>query len=1155
MDLGTLFAKISLDSKDFSKGLDKTLSGLSAITTASGVASTALAGLFVAATAEGLRFAAQLEQLQMGFSTLLGSGSAADDFISSMQEFAARTPFQFEDVTQGARRLMAMGIAADDTLPLLSAIGDRVSAMGGGAFEIQRVITALGQMNAKTRVATQEINQLTEVGISGFGILAKELGKTVPEVIAMVEAREIDSATFLKAFMHTTSDEVGGMMERQATTLIGLVSTLKDRVSMGLADAAKPMIEPLKQAIPIVTDFVGNVIDAVGPLISGLGDVVGVVSQALSAFNALDTETQGAILALGTLATVAPAAITGLIAGIGGLVQAASGLIPVIEMVGTVTTFALSPTVILAFTAAAVMGFGVVSAAAEEMWGAVTRPGETAMDTLDRLGTNVMSVLGPAFDYVAKAASEFTGGFSVASMETQVSFERLAKGAMQVVDQVLTLISVMTGTDLGAAKWATLGEWVGKAALTLMDIGGNIGGAVLSWVMATTSALGPLVVSVGEFVDGLLGLITGTYDAGTAFDKMMNGFVGALASAFNAVVAIVGGTVAIILDLLAGAMKLVPGVDSAGMEAGATQIRDFMAGFSTDLMTGIAGQLGQDVSAFVGGFNMETDAAANTVGTFNMETDAATASMQGYRNSLDDLVGVLSEATGKAKKTKGSTEKKDKEPPKPEIHIDPEFTRLMGSFGDLTPWAGALKGLGIDLQALRGTLMDETMGGRIDLSPEALKQFDAALAKATAALAEFQITVPTKKNPSSTKGIDGGEGLGGKFSKTVDFDAMKEGLVDSVEAMKDFKNSIRDKLIGGLGKLETLINSTVSGFQSGGVWGALIAALVELLISSKQMADISATLDRAFGQIADTLGILLEGVHLVVGNALLLVAQLVGAFAPVLQFVSDIFAGISPLFIVLGVIISTFSAVLEALFSPLDVISGLLQYVFMFLFEVMRFIAQIILSVVWGLQTLWNGMISVVAGIFEGLNKVFGGLDEFISKINSLKVDADETATALNDLTNMTYAGALAQAEQNVTVQDTTESLDAMNAALINVPSGYKVALARFGAMAAGLGGVFGSYGISDIQIPAMASGGVTLGPTLALVGEAGPEAVIPLDRLSQMMRGGGGAGVVITGNIYVTAPDPEAFLTELERIGKRRAANTRGNPMAIQTPFAGVRR
>ena len=66
---------------------------------------------------------------------------------------------------------------------------------------------------------------------------------------------------------------------------------------------------------------------------------------------------------------------------------------------------------------------------------------------------------------------------------------------------------------------------------------------------------------------------------------------------------------------------------------------------------------------------------------------------------------------------------------------------------------------------------------------------------------------------------------------------------------------------------------------------------------------------------------------------------------------------------------------------------------------------------------------------------------------------------------------------------------------------------------------------------PAMAHGGIVTRPTLALVGESGPEAVVPLSR-------GGGIGTTV--NIVINALDPRSAadavvqaLTQLERTGR----------------------
>jgi SLT domain-containing protein len=71
------------------------------------------------------------------------------------------------------------------------------------------------------------------------------------------------------------------------------------------------------------------------------------------------------------------------------------------------------------------------------------------------------------------------------------------------------------------------------------------------------------------------------------------------------------------------------------------------------------------------------------------------------------------------------------------------------------------------------------------------------------------------------------------------------------------------------------------------------------------------------------------------------------------------------------------------------------------------------------------------------------------------------------------------------------------------------------------LGGESGNGGANPagLDYKAMASGGVVTSPTFALIGEAGPEAVIPLDKM-----GGMGGGVTIN----VNGGDPNAVVQAL---------------------------
>ena len=67
----------------------------------------------------------------------------------------------------------------------------------------------------------------------------------------------------------------------------------------------------------------------------------------------------------------------------------------------------------------------------------------------------------------------------------------------------------------------------------------------------------------------------------------------------------------------------------------------------------------------------------------------------------------------------------------------------------------------------------------------------------------------------------------------------------------------------------------------------------------------------------------------------------------------------------------------------------------------------------------------------------------------------------------------------------------------------------------------FGS--IPDVNLPRLAEGGIVTSPTLALIGERGPEAVIPLNRAGGM---GGGANITVN----VQGADPNAVVAALQR-------------------------
>ena len=177
-----------------------------------------------------IKLAADFEQTNMAFTQMLGSAEKATAYLGKLRAFAEKTPFEFEDVTRGARRLMAFGFEANNVIPIMRRVGDAVSAMGGSAEQINRVVTALGQMRAKQKVSAEEMNQLSEAMIPAWEILAKRIGVSVPEAMKMAEKGTLDASKAIDGIIEGMGQKFDGMMAKQATTTAGRVSNLMDQL-------------------------------------------------------------------------------------------------------------------------------------------------------------------------------------------------------------------------------------------------------------------------------------------------------------------------------------------------------------------------------------------------------------------------------------------------------------------------------------------------------------------------------------------------------------------------------------------------------------------------------------------------------------------------------------------------------------------------------------------------------------------------------------------------------------------------------------------------------------------------------------------------------------------------------------------------------------
>lgn len=200
-------------------------------------------------------FAGELEQANIAFATMLGSMEKAQVFLQQMQQFAAKTPFEFPELQAAAKLMLAFGFQADKILPTLTAVGNAAAGLGVGSEGIDRIVRALGQMQAKAKVSAEEMMQLTEVGIPAWDILAKAMGTSTAEVMKLSQRGLIPASKAIDMLVAGMGERFPNMMEKQSRTYHGLMSTIRDNIKMTLGELGRGILTSLEPRLAQIVDW------------------------------------------------------------------------------------------------------------------------------------------------------------------------------------------------------------------------------------------------------------------------------------------------------------------------------------------------------------------------------------------------------------------------------------------------------------------------------------------------------------------------------------------------------------------------------------------------------------------------------------------------------------------------------------------------------------------------------------------------------------------------------------------------------------------------------------------------------------------------------------------------------------------------------------
>ena len=109
-----------------------------------------------------VKLAADAEQAEVAFTTMLGSLGQAKALMGEIQQFAATTPFNTTELVSASKSLLAFGVAQDQIIPTMRTLGDVSAGLG---INVRDLAEIYGKARVQGRLMSEDINQLTGRGI------------------------------------------------------------------------------------------------------------------------------------------------------------------------------------------------------------------------------------------------------------------------------------------------------------------------------------------------------------------------------------------------------------------------------------------------------------------------------------------------------------------------------------------------------------------------------------------------------------------------------------------------------------------------------------------------------------------------------------------------------------------------------------------------------------------------------------------------------------------------------------------------------------------------------------------------------------------------------------------------------------------------------
>lgn len=223
--------------------------GLKRVAIAFGIVGVAVGGV----VAKLMQEFSKIEDAEAAFTPVLGGAKKAKEMVDALNQTAATTPFQFENLAGAAKQLLPnMGGDIAKTVGIIRMLGDTA---GGQAGKMDSIVRGYNKALLKGKVDMESLNMIAEAGVPIFQSLGEVMNLEGEKMFKTISSGKVQTVVLTEALKKMASE--GGMfyrgMEIASKTLSGKISTLKDNISLTAAEIGSVLAPALKELVDKLT--------------------------------------------------------------------------------------------------------------------------------------------------------------------------------------------------------------------------------------------------------------------------------------------------------------------------------------------------------------------------------------------------------------------------------------------------------------------------------------------------------------------------------------------------------------------------------------------------------------------------------------------------------------------------------------------------------------------------------------------------------------------------------------------------------------------------------------------------------------------------------------------------------------------------------------